>query len=229
MKVRDLMSAEVVTVAPDASLREAARLMIDSGVSGLPVVDEDGAVVGIITEADFVAGEAGRRSRERAGLLRFVLNRQGIPDEEKRVADMMTRDVITIASSCDHTEAARIMDREAVKRLPVIDDGRLVGIVARTDMLRAFNRPDEAIVSEIRDHLIRDVLWMDPAKVSVKSEDGNVVLEGHLDNRSDATLLVEMTRRVDGVASVSDRLTWEYDDSRADLTSPPPARPRPNW
>lgn len=229
MKVRDLMATEVVSIGPDVAIKEAARLMVESGVSGVPVVDDDGHLVGIITEADFVAGEAGRRSGQRAGLLRFLLNRQSIGDEELRVADVMTPDVITVAPDADHTEAARLMDREAVKRLVVTDDGRVVGIVSRADIMRAFTRSDEDIVAEIKGHVMRDILWVDPDRVRVESTDGNVVLDGRLENRSDATLLLELTRRLDGVASVTDHLQWDYDDTRGDFTSPPPGVPRPNW
>ena len=229
MKVKDLMATEVVSVGPGEAIKEAARLMVDSGVSGIPVVDGDGRLVGIITEADFVAGEAGRRAGERAGLLRFLLNRQVIGDEELTVADVMTRDVITIGPEADHTEAARLMDREAVKRLVVTDDQRVVGVVSRADIMRAFTRSDEDIVAEINDHVMRDILWVDPDRVEVSSTDGNVVLDGRLENRSDATLLVELTRRLDGVASVTDHLQWDYDNTRGDFSSPPPEVPRPNW
>lgn len=229
MKIRDLMSSDVVSVGPGASLKEAARTMIEAGVSGLPVVDDDGQLVGIITESDFVLGEAGRRGEERAGLLRFFLNRQGVPSEEQTVGHVMTRDVVTVAPDRDHTEAARLMDREAVKRLPVIDSGRLVGIVSRADMLRAFNRSDEDILTEIRESVMKDVLWIDPDRVTVESNDGNVVLEGTLEYRSDAHLLAELTRRVDGVASVSDRLSWESDNTKGGMGAPPPEKPRPNW
>jgi CBS domain-containing protein len=229
MKVRELMTTEVVSVGPDDPIKEAARLMVESGVSGIPVVDDDGRLVGIITEADFVAGEAGRRAEQRAGLLRFLLNRQVIGDEELTVADVMTRDVITIGPDDDHTEAARRMEREGVKRLVVTQDEQVQGIVSRADIMRAFTRSDEAIVAEIKEHVMRNILWVDPDLVEVTSTDGNVVLDGRLPNRSDANLLVELTRRVDGVASVTDHLQWEYDDSKGDFTSPPPEMPRPNW
>ncbi len=229
MKVRELMTTEVVSIGPEQALKEAARLMVDSGVSGVPVVDDDARLIGIITEADFVAGEAGRRADQRAGLLRLLLNRQTIGDEELTVADVMTPDVIIVGPDADHTEAARLMDREAVKRLIVTDDQRVVGIVSRADIMRAFTRSDSEIVSEVKDRVMREILWIDPARVRVESADGNVVLDGQLENRSDANLLLELTRRLDGVASVTDHLTWEYDDTRGDFTSPPPGVPRPNW
>lgn len=229
MKVRDLMTTDVITVGPDFSLKEAARRMLDAGVSGLPVTDDAGELVGIITEADFVAGEADRRAKQRAGLLRFLLNRQEIPTEERRVGDVMTPEVVTVGPDVDHAEAARVMERENVKRLPVVDGGRLVGLLARADMLRAFTRADQEIIDEITDYVISRVLWLEPSKVEVASVDGNVTLSGRLEHRSDVALLLELTKRLDGVASVTDNLSWEYDNTRGDPSSPPPRVPRPNW
>jgi len=229
MKVRELMTTDVITVGPDFSLKEAARRMLDAGVSGLPVTDEGGTVIGIITEADFVAGEADRRAKQRAGLLRFLVNRQEIPTGERKVGDVMTRDVITVGPDVDHAEAARIMERENVKRLPVVDGERLIGLLARADMLRAFTRADQDIIAEITDYVMTSVLWLDPAKVQVESVEGNVTLGGRLENRSDVALLLELTKRLDGVASVTDNLSWEYDNTRAESTSLPPGFHRPNW
>lgn len=229
MKVRELMTTDVITVGRDFSLKEAARRMLDAGVSGLPVTDEEGAVIGIITEADFVAGEADRRTKHRAGLLRFLVNRHEIPSGERKVADVMTRQVVTVAPDVDHAEAARTMERENVKRLPVVDGDRLVGLLARADMLRAFTRADQDIIDEITNYVMTSVLWLDPSKIQVESVDGNVSLGGRLENRSDVALLLELTKRLDGVASVSDNLSWEYDNTRGESTSLPPGFQRPNW
>jgi CBS-domain-containing membrane protein len=229
MKVRELMTTDVITVGPDFPLKEAARRMLDAGVSGLPVTDDSGELVGIITEADFVAGEADRRTKQRAGLLRFLVNRQEIPTEERKVGDVMTPEVVTVSPDIDHAEAARIMERENVKRLPVVDGGRLVGLLARADMLRAFTRGDQEIIDEINDHVISRVLWLDPSKVKVVSVDGNVTLSGRLEHRTDVALLLELTKRLDGVASVTDDLSWEYDNTKGDDSSPRPGIPRPNW
>jgi CBS domain-containing protein len=229
MKVRELMSTDVVSVGPGESIKEAARIMVEAGVSGIPVIDGD-RLVGIITEADFVAGEAGRRTDQRASLLRFLFGRPVVGEEELTVADVMTRDVVTIGPDADHTEAARKMEKEGIKRLVVTDPmNRVLGVVSRADIMRAFIRSDEEIVAEIKDYVMKDVLWVDPDRVEVTSDDGNVVLSGKLDNRSDATLLAELTRRVDGVVSVTNHLQWDFDDTKADFSSPPPEVPRPNW
>jgi CBS domain-containing protein len=230
MLVRNLMTTDVITIGPDASLKEAARRMLEAGVSGLPVTSEDGKLIGIITEADFVSAEADRRARRRAGLLRFLDRPGDVPSTERLVSDVMTTDLVVIEPDMDHAAAARLMQFEAVKRLPVVEEGKLVGLISRTDMLRAFTRPDPEIVEEIRDHVLREVLWVDPRRVSVTCVDGNVILRGQLETRSDATLTIDLVRRLDGVASVTDELTWEVDNTREDMTGVPPGIvPRPNW
>lgn len=233
MRVSELMSPEVITVGKDAPVKEAARRMIEAGVSGLLVTGAEGQLEGVITEADFVKTEAHRRAKRRATLLRW-LHRDGTPPAgEKTVADAMTADVVTIGADDDHAAAARLMARESVKRLPVLDaDGNLVGILSRADILRAFNRSDKEILEEITESLMPKVLWIDPKRVTVQSEDGNVTLRGKLETRSDADLLTEMIGRLDGVVSVDSHLTWDIDNTRLEMTSPPPPFSpggRPNW
>lgn len=229
MRIRDLMTTDVLTIAPEAPLKEAARRMLEAGVSGLPVTDGDGNLVGIITEADFVATEADRRVKKRAGLLRLIHRDEEIPSQERLVADAMTKDVVVIDPEADHSDAARLMEREGVKRLPVVEEARLVGLVSRTDMLRAYARPDKEIIDEIREHVMREVLWIDPKRVTIESVDGNVALSGRLETKSDANLLVELTKRLDGVTSVEEHLTWEVDNTKLEMVSPPSGYPRGNW
>lgn len=229
MRIRELMTTDVLTVGPDTSLKEAARRMLEAGISGLPVTEADGKLVGIITEADFVASEADRRVEHRAGLLRFFTGQHDLPDHELKVGDVMTTELIVIDPDEDHADAARLMEKEHVKRLPVVEGDKLVGLISRTDMLRAFTRPDQEIIAEVNDHVMRKVLWIDPRRVNVESVDGNVVLRGTLETRTDANLLVELTKRLDGVASVSDHLDWDVDNTKTEMTSPPPNFPRGNW
>lgn len=226
MKISELMTTGVLTVGPETSLKEVARRMLEAGVSGLPVTSEGGDLVGIITEADFVAGEADRRAVKRAGLIRFFTEQHEIPTHERAVGDVMTTDVVVITSDADHAEAARLMEKEGVKRLPVVDEGKLVGLVSRADMLRAFVRPDQEIIDEIRDEVMRKILWIDPNRATIESIDGNVVLRGKLETRSDVNLVVELTKRLDGVASVANHLDWDVDNTRVEMTSPPVGYPR---
>lgn len=231
MRLEQLMTTDVITVGPDSSLKEAARRMVEAGISGLPVTDDSARVIGIITEADFVSGEADRRTERRAGLLRFLGKEAEIPDHERLVRDVMTTGVITITPDADHAEAARVMERHGIKRIPVVDeDGRLVGVVSRADILRAFVRADAEIVDEIESRVVRDILWIDPRRVTVTCMEGNVTLEGRVETRSAVQLMGELTRRLDGVASVDNRLTYEVDNLKLEMVGVPPGmRPRRNW
>jgi CBS domain-containing protein len=224
MKVKELMTTELITVGRESSLKDAARRMIEAGISGLLVTDPNGGLEGVITEADFVKAESGRRAAKRARLLRWFSNgAPRIPSNERRVGDVMTADVITLGQNADHAEAARLMQAAGIKRVPIVDiDGRPVGIVSRSDILRAFARPDSEIIEEIVDHIISDVLWIDPKRVQVISVDGNVNLTGQLETRSDATLLEDLVRRVDGVVSLASSLSWEIDNSKLEMVPPPP-------
>jgi len=223
VRIRDLMTTDIITVGPDTSLKEAARRMLAAGVSGLLVTDE-GRLVGIITEADFVTTEAERGARKRAGLLRLFVRESGISSHERTVGDVMTSGVLTVSPESDHVAAARMMEANTVKRLPVMEDGTVVGIISRFDILRAFVRSDKDIVEEIRTHVMKKIMWVDPKRVSITCDDGNLTLAGSLETRSDVELLVELTKRLDGVASLTDRLTWEIDDTKLEMTGAPHPR-----
>lgn len=225
MKVKDLMTTDLITVGRESSLKEAARRMIEAGISGLLVTNRAGDLEGVITEADFVKAESGRRAAKRARLLRWFGNGESrIPTSERRVGDVMTTDVITLGPNADHAEAARLMQEAGIKRVPIVDsDDRPIGIVSRSDVLRAFARPDSEIVDEIIDHVICDVLWIDPRRVRVLSVEGNVTISGQLETRGDAILLKDLVKRLDGVVSLASTLTWEVDNTKLEMVPPPPA------
>jgi CBS domain-containing protein len=150
-----------------------------------------------------------------------------MPDTERLVGDVMTSDLITLDVGADHAEAARLMRKAGVKRIPIVDaNGRLAGILSRSDILRAFARPDRDIVSEIEEHVMRDVLWIDPRRVSIQCIEGNLVLNGRLETRSDATLLQALACRVDGVVSMASQLAWDIDNTKLEMVPPPPGMPR---
>jgi len=228
MRVHELMTTDVIGAGPETSLKEAARRMIAADISGLVVVDDQGVLVGVISEADFVKTEADRRAETRAGLLRWLFPAKTFPDSERTVGDVMTTAVVTIGPDADHAEAARVMGKAQIKRLPVVNhEGKLVGLVSRSDILRAFARSDTEIVAEIRDRVIKGLLWIDPKPVRIICQDGNVTLSGLLETKSDAELLAGLTRRLDGVVSVRDHLTWAIDNTTVELVRAIP--PGPNW
>ena len=223
MQLRDLMTTSVVSIGADAPLKEAARRMIEAGVSGLPVTTEGGELIGVITEADFVKTEAARRGVKRSGLLGWFIDKDEIPSKELHVREVMTPDVITLPPDADHADAARLMEKSKIKRVPIVEEGRLVGVVSRRDILRAFTRPDAEILQELEDQVMRKILWIDASAVRVTCTDGNLHLAGRLETRGDAQLVAEFARRIDGVASVKDDLTWEVDNTKVQMSVPPPA------
>ncbi|MBT8211884.1 MAG: CBS domain-containing protein [Acidimicrobiia bacterium] len=213
MRAIDIMSKGVITVTPDQSLKEAARVMVGEGVSGLPVVDEAGAVVGIITEADFLAKEASRGRTRYRRLLDTIFGEEEIVKAEL-VSEAMTPDPITIDPHARVSEAARIMDEHKVKRLPVVDTtGKLLGIVSRADVVAAFIRPDKVIEAQLRQDVIRRILMIDDKELAVSVEDGVVVVGGTVPTKTDSRLLAELAGRLEGVIRVDADLSWRVDDT----------------
>ncbi len=137
----------------------------------------------------------------------------------------MSTNLITLGPDADHAEAARLMERENVKRIPVVEAGALVGLVSRGDILKVFARPDHEIIAEIRDHVMGDILWIDSRRVSLKCSDGNLELRGLLETKSDADLLVRLSSRVDGVISVANHLDWEIDNTKLEMVGMPVGMP----
>lgn len=220
MIVGDVMSSEVMTIGADAPLKEAAMVMVKSGVSGLPVIDDERRVIGIVTEADFVTAEANRSwGRQRRRLLANFLG-DAKPHNAKTVADVMTADPHTIDSGSTVTEAARMMTDLRIKRLPVVfPDGTLCGIVSRADVMGVFARPDDALEDEIVNHVIGEILQLDPSHLSVTVVDGVATITGDVPTRSEGRFLEEMATRVEGVVSVESGVTWAHDDSKTETTS----------
>jgi CBS-domain-containing membrane protein len=131
-----------------------------------------------------------------------------------RADELMTVPAITIRPDVSIAEAARLMDAEGVKRLPVVgDDGRLIGIVTRGDLLRMYVRPDEAIRREVHTEVLGRVLCLEPEVVDVSVERGVVTLRGTVDRRSTAAIAVRLVHAVAGVVDVADELDFDYDDT----------------
>ena len=211
MKVKDVMTRDVITVHPDTPLKEAAALLGRLGISGLVVVDSDGAVVGVLSEADILVKEGGERVVH-TGILGWLFE-AGTADiaqklSARTVGEAMTTPALTIGPERPVHEAAARMIEDGVNRLPVLEDGKLVGIVSRADLVRAFTRTDEEIANEIRNEIVKRTLWLAPDTVEISVERGNVVLTGQVETATDAELLPVFVERVPGVISVSSELTY---------------------
>lgn len=203
MKVCDLMTSEVATVTPTMSLRDAAALLAAKGISGVPVLNTASEVVGVLSEADIVVKAGGAVARNR--LLGWLLKSDLDLDAKIRAEtaeDAMTAPPVTISPKRPVHEAARLMVAENVNRLPVVDKGKLVGIVTRADIVRAFTRSDAELVDEIRGDILRRTFWLEPGRVTVNVGDGHVTLRGEVETETDQELLPHFVARVPGVISV---------------------------
>jgi CBS domain-containing protein len=214
------MTTDPITTTPDALLKEAARIMVREKISGLPVM-EGSKVVGIVTEGDFLRQEANRDQPYRLSLLEALFGEGAAEPAVETVGEVMTEPVITITPDATVSEAARVMSHRKVKRLPVLDDGgNLIGVISRADVVNAFTKPDEVIEDEVREDIVRRLLFLEPDVIDVGVDDGVVTLSGELENRTEAHLLEELTRRIAGVVRVVSNLTYEVDDQRIGKSYP---------
>jgi len=221
-KIRNVMTREVVTVNEQAPFTELVRLMAVHKVSALPVVDDAGRVIGIVSEADLLRKEEYQDEQDGPNWLERRHDRVARAKAAGRTAaGVMTAPVITIGPEASVPVAARLLARHGIKRLPVVEENRLVGIVSRADLLRLFLRDDEAIHREIVDEVLLRALWIDPGTVLVTVRDGVVTLAGHLERKSLVQMAVHLTRTVPGVVDVVSRLSFELDDDRLPLPPVP--------
>lgn len=228
MKVREVMTSDVVSVPPAMRLKELAALLSERRISGVPVVDE-GTLVGVVSEADILAKQVGRPLSQRTPLDWIFGERPG-PGELRRraattVAQAMTTPAVTVEAGRSVREAAALMVDRGVNRLPVMEAGRLVGIVTRADLVRAYLKQDDEILRTIRDEVISHTMWLDPDELRVEVREGTVRVAGTVDRRSTATIVEKLIRLVEGVDDVANYLTWEFDDSALEPAEPDEPEP----
>jgi CBS domain-containing protein len=195
--VRDIMTTGVVTVRPDTPYREIAVMFREHQVSGFPVTAKDGTVIGVVSESDLLALAAGRQHRGHCA------------DDQATAGDLMTHPAMTIGSHDLVQTAARMMHSRRLQRLPVVDrDGRLEGIVSRSDVLSVFRRGDEEIRREITQDLIADGFFTDPARLTVTVHNGIVTLEGEPGSAVLAAGIAGQAEHIEGVIAVRDRFVY---------------------
>jgi CBS domain-containing protein len=214
MKVRDVMSAKVAAVGRDATLKQVAELMGERGISGVPVVAAGGEVLGVVSEEDIIVKAASHP--ESAGIYWRLFAPEGLDPgrlEAATAGEAMTSPAVTIDADGSVAEAARLMVDHGVKRLPVLADRRLVGIVTRADIVRAFTRSDSEIWEELRNEVLPRQLWISPGEVDVSVTGGRVTVAGRVETRTEAELVEAFAWRVPGVVSVDcSGLAWKTDD-----------------
>jgi CBS domain-containing protein len=209
--VKDVMTIRVVSVTKDASFRTMATALREHRVSAFPVLDDDGKVIGVVSEADMLAKEAlDSEPQGMPGMIASLLRRR---EHEKArgttAGDLMTSPAVTVTPDDTLERAARLMYTRKVKRLPVVDaGGHLVGIVGRADLLAGFGRSDEDIRLEIVDQVFRHELLTDPAAFTVVVKDGIVTLGGEAETSEFGHQIVQRLRHVQGVVAVEDKLAY---------------------
>jgi CBS domain-containing protein len=207
------MTRDVITVAPTASLRTVAETLSGYRISGVPVVD-DGHVLGVVSEADIIEKEAA----EPRGWFR---RKRPTAKEARTAGEAMTSPAVTVPPRRDVSLAARLMVERKINRLPVVtEEGALVGIVTRADLVRAFVRSDEEIERELREDVAAKTLWIDPERLEITVESGEVTLAGEVDLKADAELLQRFAARVPGVVSVRSELRWQVDEPKVPQSDP---------
>ena len=218
-QVKDIMTTLVVKLYPNDTIHEAAIRLAQNDISGAPVV-EDGKIVGIVSEADLMSAaippariDKGRSMTNVLGL--FFRGHLTHPLEEAKVGAVMSRFVVTITDSATIWDAATLMERHGVKRLPVTDDdGNLLGIVSRADLVAVMARSDDDLRAEVKEAI--SVLGDEPTEgVRVQVEEGIAVLRGRADRKTTKDLTLKLAANVPGIVEVRDRLDFDWDDTKA--------------
>jgi CBS domain-containing protein len=191
------------------------RLIEENRVSAIPIVDEQGIPIGIVSESDLLLKERRRELESSRDLLHLQKHRRERAKAKGTVAyEVMTSPPITIASDTSLSHAARLMQENNVRRLVVVDErGRIAGIVSRSDLLKVFLRPDEELREEILGELIPAFLPSSTDSIDVEVSWNVATLSGAVDRRSDAEILARLARELDGVVGVVDRLNYRWDDT----------------
>jgi len=221
MRAHQIMTRSVATVAPDATIVDAANIMLGRHISGLPVVDASGKLVGIVSEGDFIRRTEIGTGRRRGGWLQFILGpgksaSDFVHEHGRRIAEVMTESPVTITEDTSLADIADLMERKNVKRLPVLRGDEVVGMITRANLLQAVaslahqipdpTADDDHIRSRIV-HAIEKTDWC-PSGLNVIVRDGIVHLSGVILEEEARQAAVVAAENVKGVTKVHDHLRW---------------------
>jgi len=222
MQVQDVMTQYVISVAPDDTIARAIRLMLQERVSGLPVIDAAGNLVGIVTEGDFLRRAETGTQRKRPRWLAFLTSPGRMAEEYvqthgRKVGEVMTTDPVTVTEETSLTDAVALMEKRRVKRLPVVRGGKVVGIVSRANLLHALAsiageaKPDRADDKTIREKILAELdkeQWAPIAMLNVVVRNGVVDLWGTITDERERRALIVAAENVPGVKRVNDHVVW---------------------
>lgn len=204
--VGDLMTFDAVSVRPGTAFKEIARVLDEYDITAVPVVDDENRPVGVVSEAD-------------------LLRKQTSHEAGNCAQDLMTSPAVVAEPGWHAVRAARAMEKHRIKRLPVVDgEGRLIGVLSRSDLVQLFLRKDRAIHEEILEDIVVRMLGLPPSGLTVQVDEGRVTLSGRVERKSLIPVTVRLCAGVEGVVEVVNRLTYDHDDTRtltARLTAHP--------
>jgi CBS domain-containing protein len=226
MKAADVMTREPMSVTPQTTIVEAAQLMLQHRISGLPVTDAKGEIVGVVTEGDLLRRAETGTERHRSTWLTFLVGPGGLAGDyasthARKVSEVMTRDVAVVAPSHELAVVVGLMEKHRIKRVPVVEKGKLVGIVSRADLVRALvqSLTQEAVAhahESIADETIHDRIleivnkepWGPRFSIDVSVKAGVVDLHGTITDDRERTALIVAAEGVAGVKAVKDHVVW---------------------
>lgn len=221
MNAADVMVSNVISVGPGASVQDVAALLLRNHISAAPVVDEKGALLGIVSEGDLMRRSESGTERRRSPWLELFVSKQSaaaeyVKSHSRKVTDVMTRRVVTATPETSLAELAGLLEKNAIKRVPIVKDNKVVGIVSRANLLqalassRAAPQPvaggDAALRKQVVDELNRKS-WTTPALINVIVQDGTVELWGIVDTPAEKDAVRVLAETTPGVRAVKDNLT----------------------
>ncbi len=217
LTIHDVMSRPALTVHPETPLKDVARQLVEHRISGLPVVDPNGKVLGVISEADLLMKEQGAAAVPHRHFVRLLGESRATKAHLAKLrattaGEAMTVPAVTITSDRPLAEAASLMTRRGINRLPVVEEGVLVGVVSRADLVRAYVRSDEDLGDVVRREVLLGTMWLDPLLFEVTVRNGIVRVAGSVGRRSTAEVIERMTAMIPGVVDVISAIHWETDD-----------------
>lgn len=232
IRVDDVMTRLVVKLDPHTTIHDAAQRLATHGISGAPVV-VDGKIVGVVSEADLVRASLPPAPIDRGlsilDMLSIIGRGHAMPHRHGPVSEIMSTSVIQVPVGTSIWRAAEIMDRGGIKRLPVVDDeGHLIGIVSRSDLVRALARTDEEIAIDVA-RAIEELGPENFEDLHIEVEDGVATLSGTADRHSTHDIALRIAARTPGVIEVVDRLDHSYEESKNLRPQTDPKDPRLDW
>jgi CBS domain-containing protein len=222
MQAQDVMTKPVISIGPDDTVARAIRVMLQNHISGLPVIDVTGCLVGMITEGDFLRRVETSTERKRPRWLEFLagggqLASEYVRTHARRVSDIMTTDPVVVAEDAPLEEVVALMEKRRIKRVPIVKDGKVVGIVSRANLMHALaSVAGEAAPAKVEDQVIRQWLlaeleqqsWAPSGTLEVMVRDGVVDLWGTITDERTRQALIVAAENVPGVKRVNDHVAW---------------------